>query len=460
MVVELISSIIILAASGAIFSIVVIVVIGTSIWVYFDATSLGIKKEFSSAKSSGLANMGPGGWFVSCLGIWIIAFPLYLVKRDEFKRMSQIGDLNAPRFISRESDESRAESTEQKQRNFTAFLIIVVGIGAVIAIGAGAVNMFDVIRSTRWRTSSNTHEVTYNLEKEILKAICVDGNVKEVVDPKEHSLVGNYVCSKGVTFTDYEAGVDATIADITLGSFTAGGSKEAVVDLIGTESVANGFGGSVLLRYGKSKWEMLKYYPGMRTANSQKYPMRDGREMLICQPDPEPVHGFVGGYLHIATFTPAGEVLESNVQEFLPFIYDNTGECSLASGSMNRLSRYAVIGFRFGQIRFNDVNNDGNKDMQVDMSYAFVDVDAKLEGVEYDGCLTAQETAKLVPLKKELVYLSTGDDFEPTDDTKEFIVSLKNRIPPGFVAKVLAGAKKEAVERDISQKKRDDENKQ
>jgi hypothetical protein len=29
--------------------------------------------------------MGKWGWFFSCLGIWIFAFPFYLSKRNEFK---------------------------------------------------------------------------------------------------------------------------------------------------------------------------------------------------------------------------------------------------------------------------------------------------------------------------------------------------------------------------------------
>jgi hypothetical protein len=30
--------------------------------------------------------MGPVTWFIACLFLWIIAFPLYLAKRGEFKR--------------------------------------------------------------------------------------------------------------------------------------------------------------------------------------------------------------------------------------------------------------------------------------------------------------------------------------------------------------------------------------
>ncbi len=57
-----------------------ILVLGTSIWAYFDANSIGVKK----GQLKGLADLSPVGWFFSCLLLWIIAFPLYLVKRTEY----------------------------------------------------------------------------------------------------------------------------------------------------------------------------------------------------------------------------------------------------------------------------------------------------------------------------------------------------------------------------------------
>jgi hypothetical protein len=61
------------------------IVIGTSIWVLLDARAIGIKR----GQIKGLANMGPVGWFLASLGMWIIAFPLYLAKRNEFRRINQ-----------------------------------------------------------------------------------------------------------------------------------------------------------------------------------------------------------------------------------------------------------------------------------------------------------------------------------------------------------------------------------
>jgi len=58
------------------------IVLGTSLWVLIDSRNIGIKK----GTTKGFFNMGPTGWFFSCLLCWIAAFPVYLVKRREHKR--------------------------------------------------------------------------------------------------------------------------------------------------------------------------------------------------------------------------------------------------------------------------------------------------------------------------------------------------------------------------------------
>jgi len=60
-------------------------VIASSFWVYFDAKTIGVKK----GQVKGLANIGPFGWLIGCLFLWIIGFPLYLAKRPEFKIINQ-----------------------------------------------------------------------------------------------------------------------------------------------------------------------------------------------------------------------------------------------------------------------------------------------------------------------------------------------------------------------------------
>ncbi len=62
--------------------IVLLMVIGTSIWVVVDAKSLGFGKRAINNQ----VDSGPWTWFFACLLLWIVAFPIYLVKRSKYKR--------------------------------------------------------------------------------------------------------------------------------------------------------------------------------------------------------------------------------------------------------------------------------------------------------------------------------------------------------------------------------------
>ena len=56
---------------------VAFVVFGSSIWVLIDAQRLGIK-----GGQGGLLSNSPVVWFIGCIALWIVAFPLYLVARS------------------------------------------------------------------------------------------------------------------------------------------------------------------------------------------------------------------------------------------------------------------------------------------------------------------------------------------------------------------------------------------
>jgi hypothetical protein len=60
---------------------ILLIVVGTSLWVYFDAKAIGVRKGLVT----GLADMGPVAWFFASLLLWILAFPLYLANRAKFK---------------------------------------------------------------------------------------------------------------------------------------------------------------------------------------------------------------------------------------------------------------------------------------------------------------------------------------------------------------------------------------
>lgn len=60
-----------------------LLVIVSALLVYFNAGNIGAKK----GQLTSLANLGPGGWFLAARLFWIIACPLYMAKRGEFKRV-------------------------------------------------------------------------------------------------------------------------------------------------------------------------------------------------------------------------------------------------------------------------------------------------------------------------------------------------------------------------------------
>lgn len=65
--------------------IVLLIVVVTSIWVWVDARNIGARRGVIR----GLGNMWPFEWFLCSLGLWIIGFPLYLVKRGKIKSTMQ-----------------------------------------------------------------------------------------------------------------------------------------------------------------------------------------------------------------------------------------------------------------------------------------------------------------------------------------------------------------------------------
>lgn len=60
------------------------IIVTSSIWVLVDARTLGVQK----GQIRGIANMGPVAWFIVCLLLWIVGFPMYLAKRPEYKRIN------------------------------------------------------------------------------------------------------------------------------------------------------------------------------------------------------------------------------------------------------------------------------------------------------------------------------------------------------------------------------------
>ena len=58
--------------------------LGSCVWVYFDASELGIRR---GGLGGGGLDMSRGSWVICCALIWLIAFPAYLVARGRYKAL-------------------------------------------------------------------------------------------------------------------------------------------------------------------------------------------------------------------------------------------------------------------------------------------------------------------------------------------------------------------------------------
>ena len=91
------------------------IVVGTSIWVFIDAKQIGVKK----GQVKGLADLGPTGWLIACLGVWIISFPVYLAKRGEFMRANEKAGKSTPATI-----------------GGVTVIVLVIALGVLFVLGA------------------------------------------------------------------------------------------------------------------------------------------------------------------------------------------------------------------------------------------------------------------------------------------------------------------------------------
>ena len=72
--------------------VVVLVVIGTTIWVGFDAAANQVS---TSSKHPYEQNTGAVAWVLGCILLWIVVFPLYLYRRSQTVRQNFAGSASS-----------------------------------------------------------------------------------------------------------------------------------------------------------------------------------------------------------------------------------------------------------------------------------------------------------------------------------------------------------------------------
>ena len=92
----------------ALFVLTLLLVVGSTIWVGLDAWSLGAR----SSLRTGIVDLGPVGWVIACLAMWIIAFPLYLATRGSIKRAIEKEEAGKRHLMAMESQAHPSPSAE------------------------------------------------------------------------------------------------------------------------------------------------------------------------------------------------------------------------------------------------------------------------------------------------------------------------------------------------------------
>ena len=87
------------------------IVILSAVWVYFDAQNIGIRKGLVD----GFWNLGPLGWALATLLLWIVGFPAYLIKRGSLKKAAASDSLDAELATSEKSTSPSRSLTEESE---------------------------------------------------------------------------------------------------------------------------------------------------------------------------------------------------------------------------------------------------------------------------------------------------------------------------------------------------------
>ncbi|WP_425147849.1 hypothetical protein [Deinococcus sp.] len=211
-----------------------------------------------------------------------------------------------------------------------------------------------------------------------------------------------------------EGGLEGTMTPeaVTYGKFLNNKDTYALLDLSGCEAHVNNFGGSVLLRWrGLTRWDFVKYLPGLRSGDCLKYPALNypapgGRETLLCE------GGYAGmGIVDTSLFPvdlaryPAGTSDQPDYGTL--FILEDSTQACLRTASVQTLLSWQQV----------KLNGDALPDLRVKVRSGFGKT-----GLTPEQC---GDSVPGIPTRAyTLDYLFDGRNFVPTQATRAVLKQL------------------------------------
>lgn len=244
---------------------------------------------------------------------------------------------------------------------------------------------------------------------DIAEAVCGKGNVltrQEKESPAIGLMQAGYGCRKCPSYTS-DAGLDMSPAasDPLVGSFTAAGRSETLIDVFGCEPHANLNGGTVLLRKEHGRWKRISYEGGLRTSACLTLRRNDGTDLFVCEAGGV-FQGEVFSSLSVRRYAEGGMIAQ---RDTLFDVQDNISACY-------REGKHIAMVIQ--KVEARDANNDGRKDLAADVSAAF----AKVKKAGDDTCLSEEERKKyLKPKQYRLVYFFDGNALKAAPSTLDVI---------------------------------------
>ena len=256
-----------------------------------------------------------------------------------------------------------------------------------------------------------------------LAEICPRNNI---IWKEDGTASGCSICPAGTTFQDERGqGFELRLRRATLGHFTSPQAENIILSVVGCEPHSTNFGGSFVFVLESGRPRFLAYNQALITEPCHKLNFPNGRNFLVCRME-WGGQGMQWSYIYSVAFERDGK------SEITPIFTteDTVGTCGegaegTPTGPVQRSS--------IENIRFPDLNGDGNADISITATLGR----KLLTAAEQTTCLRAQGKSDVgkgplrVPARKyEIKFLFDGNHFKVAHDSRTTIKLFPDPRPP------------------------------